>query len=309
MPIPDYQTLMLPLLRLLENGEEHTHAEVRDALANYYSLTPEERSQLIPSGRQFLFDNRLHWARSYLKNARLVESTGRAKFRITDRGCEVLGFNPPKITNHFLKQFPEFVQFTTSVTDIVPAATPESSKSAIASSENADTPEERLDASYQSLRTALAQELLDRIGQSSPVFFEQLVVDLLVAMGYGGSRQDAGQAVGGTGDGGIDGIIKEDRLGLDAIYIQAKRWSSSVGRPTVQQFAGSLMGRKARKGVLISTSEFTQDARDYTAQIDLKIVLIGGIELARLMIDHGVGVTEAAVYRVFRVNADYFGDE
>jgi len=235
------------------------------------------------------------------EKAGLLESTGRGKFRITNRGLEILRSNPTGINTRFLKQFPEFLEFQN--------LSRQENKQDEKDEEPSRTPEEVLEGSYQDLRRDLAQELLNRVKNSSPRFFERLVVDLLVALGYGGSRRDAGQAVGQSGDGGIDGIIKEDKLGLDVVYIQAKRWEATVGRPIVQAFAGSLEGQKARKGVLITASQFSQEAKDYVNRIEKKIVLIDGEQLAQLMIDHGIGVTEVASYTVKKVDHDYFDDE
>jgi restriction system protein len=308
--MPDYQSGMLPLLRFAGDGQEHTHAHAVATLADEFRLTPDERSALLPSRTQPIFYNRVHWARTYLRHAGLLESTGLGKFRITGAGLDVLKAKPHRIDNRFLTRFPQFNQFHGKAG--VAKGTPVPSTgtaSTIKAGKEAQTPEELVETTYQSLRAELAQDLLERIGKCSPAFFERLVVELLVAMGYGGSLQDAGKAVGQSGDGGIDGIIKEDRLGLDAVYLQGKRWTSNCGSPVVQQFAGSLMGKKARKGVLISTSEFTKDAKDYASGIDLRIVLIGGQELAQLMIDHGIGVKEVANYRVYRADADYFVEQ
>jgi restriction system protein len=297
MTVPDFQTLMLPLLRIAADKQEHVVSVVVEELAEHFRLTPEERKQLLPSGRQAAFDNRIGWAKTYLAKAGLLESTGRGRFHITERGLDVLTSPPNAINIGFLKQFPEFVEFQS------PSGRVESQPAA-----ELETPEELLEVSYQNLRLSLAQELLERVKKCSPQFFEHLVVDLLVAMGYGGSRKDAGQAVGQSGDGGIDGIIKEDKLGLDIVYIQAKRWEATVGRPTVQAFAGSLEGQRARKGVLITTSQFSADAKEYVNQIEKKIILIDGEQLAQLMIDYDVGVADFATYRVKKVDPDYFGD-
>lgn len=301
MTVPDYQRILLPLLQLTGDGKEHLLSEAYEVLADYFDLTDTEREELLPSGRQTRFDNRVSWARTYLTKAGLLEKTGFGRFGITERGLDVLRSQPGNIDYQYLLQFPEFVEFkqrdrssSSDGTDVADAE---------------QTPQELLEASYQNLRRALAQELLDRIKACSPRFFESIVVDLLVAMGYGGSRKDAGQAVGQSGDGGIDGIIKEDKLGLDVVYIQAKRWEGSVGRPIVQGFAGSLEGLRARKGVFITTSRFTEDALEYVTRIEKKIVLIDGEELAQLMLDYGVGVTEVARYTVQRIDTDYFGDE
>ncbi len=304
MTVPDYQSLMLPLLKVLSDGEEHNLHEVIETLADKFELTEEERRELLPSGRQAKFDNRVAWARTYIKKAGLLDSTGRGKFRIKDRGIAVLKQNPPEINVKFLEQFPEFLEFRDG-----------SSKDANndlkdETTDKTQTPEEILETGYQNLRMDLAQDLLDRIMGCTPDFFERLVVDLLVSMGYGGSRKDAGEAVGRSGDGGIDGIIKEDKLGLDAVYIQAKRWEGTVGRPMVQAFAGSLMGNRAGKGVLITTSQFSKEANDYVKTIQQpKIVLIDGEQLAQFMIDHDIGVADVATYRVKKVDLDYFGEE
>lgn len=300
MPVPDYQSLMLPLLKLIRDKQEHMFSDAIDTLAREFHLTEAERKEILPSGIQAKFDNRVGWARTYLKKAGLLESVGRGKFRITERGIQVLDSNPASINVKFLRQFPEFLEFQKS-------ARPENKDEK--DDEPNQTPEENLETSYQNLRRELAQELLDRIKSLSPKFFEKLVVDLLVAMGYGGSRKDAGQAVGQSGDGGIDGIIKEDKLGLDVVYIQAKRWESTVGRPVVQAFAGSLEGQRARKGVLITTSQFSQDAKEYVNRIEKKIVLVDGEQLAQLMIEHGIGVTEIANYIVKKIDLDYFGED
>lgn len=301
MAVPDYQSLMLPVLQIAGDGLEHTIGETIEIIASHFSLSEAERNELLPSGRQFRFDNRIHWARTYLKQAGLLESTGRGKFRITQRGLEVLKDNPPYINNDLLKQFSEFLEFQSRSTRI---EEPLEDKE-----EPTHTPEEILEASYQNLRNELAQELLDRVKACSPRFFERLVVDLLVAMGYGGSRRDAGERIGQSGDGGVDGIIKEDRLGLDVVYIQAKRWEGTVGRPVVQGFAGSLEGFRARKGVLITTSVFSKDAKDYVERIEKKIVLIDGEQLAQFMIDYGIGVAEVATYTVKKADLDYFGED
>ncbi len=323
MPVPDYQSLMRPLLQLASDGKEHSHSEAVEAIAQQLQLSEADRRELIPSGSEPKFDNRVGWARTYLKKAALLESTGRSKFCITQRGQEVLRVNPVRVDNTVLRRFPEFQEFQrksgrrdASSSTATKAnggnghlVQPTLSSELLEVEELQQTPQETLDASYQLLRRNLAQELLDRVKASSPRFFERLVVDLLVAMGYGGSRKDAGQAVGQSGDGGIDGIIKEDRLGLDAVYIQAKRWEGTVGRPIVQGFAGSLEGQRARKGVLITTSQFSNDAKEYVNRIEKKIVLIDGEQLAQYMIDFGVGVAEVQTYVVKKVDGDYFGDE
>ena len=311
MTIPDFQSLMLPLLEIVKDGQEHRHREVSDVLAAQFKLSDAEKEELLPSGRQARFDNRVAWSRAYLKKAGLIENTKRGIFHITAEGLELLKSNPPRIDIRLLMQYPGIRDWrgpssrkpeddgaegiATDITDRTIVET--------------QTPEEVLEASYQELRRALAQELIDRIMTCYPKFFESLVVDLLVAMGYGGSRRDAGQAVGQSGDGGIDGIIKEDKLGLDIVYIQAKRWNNTVGRPIVQAFAGSLEGQRARKGIMITTSYFSPDAKDYVSRIEKKIVLIDGVQLAQMMIDYGIGVAEVANYTVKRVDLDYFEED
>lgn len=306
MAVPDYQSLMLPLLKIAADGNEHSLSESVETLAQRFNLSDQDRKELLPSGKQRKFDNRVHWARTYLAKANLITPTGRSRFRLTEQGANVLKNNPPQINVKYLEQFPEFIEFRNKSNKI--NGSTEAPQEII--EKISQTPQEILDTSYQSLRQNLAQEILERIKNSPPKFFESLVIDLLIAMGYGGSRKDAGQAIGQVGDGGIDGIIKEDKLGLDAIYLQAKRWEGTVSRPIVQGFAGALIGRKARKGILITTSNFSQQAIDYANSIDnLKIILIDGEQLSQLMIDHDVGVTEESRYIIKKIDLDYFTDE
>lgn len=300
MTIPDYQTTMLPLLTIAGDGHQHAMDDAVQRLIKHFQLTAEEQVELLPSGREAIFHNRVGWARTYLKKAGLLESPERGAFRITERGREVLRRKPSAITTKYLEQFLEFQAFQNASRG--PALNPSPKNG------NLQTPEELLETSYQRLHETVVQELLERVKQSSPQFFERLVVELLVSMGYGGSLQDAGSAIGGSGDGGIDGIIKEDRLGLDVIYIQAKRWGQTVGRPVVQAFAGSLEGQRARKGVLITTSQFSPEAKDYLTHIEKRIVLIDGEQLAQYMMDFGLGVAEIATYHVKRIDSDYFDE-
>lgn len=304
MAIPDYQTCMLPFLRFLGDGKEHSLREAEESLGETFNLSDAERAELLPSGQQGIFKNRIGWARTYLKKACLVEAPKRGVFKITDRGLKILSANPARIDGKFLEQFPEFMEFKEAPKPATEIASASGATEAIAGA--TATPEEAIELAYQGLREQLAQELLAVILRCSPIFFEQLVVDLLVKMGYGGSRRDAGERIGQTGDGGIDGIIKEDRLGLDAIFIQAKRWQGSVGRPEIQKFVGALQGQRARKGVFITTSTYTTDAIDYASRIDTKVVLIDGKALSALLIDFDVGVSVSASYVVKRVDSDYF---
>jgi restriction system protein len=306
MAIPDFQTLMLPVLLLAADNQEHRSRDAIETLAGQFQLTSEERNTLLPSGISPVFDNRLAWARTYLKQAGLVESTRRGYFRITNQGQALLAKNPAKINISLLEQYPEFVAFRqrksatpTLVPDLLSQTKP-------ASVDVESTPEESFDQAYQRLRNNLEGELLDQIKRGTPAFFEKLVIDLLVAMGYGGSRQDAGSVIGRSGDEGIDGTIKEDKLGLDVIYVQAKRWENTVGRPEIQRFAGALQGQRANKGVFITTSSFSRDARDYAKNIQSKIILIDGDLLVQLMVDHDVGVSTASTYKIKKIDSDYF---
>lgn len=300
MAIPDYQSVMLPLLHFANDGQEHSLREAIDSLADHFELTEEERTELLPSGQQATFTSRVGWAVTYMKKAGLLAATRRSHFKITDRGFQVLQQKPATINVKFLKQYPEFIEFQTKRND--------SDKATMAQAIGIEerTPEESIEIAHQSIRNDLAIELLQQIMKCSPTFFEQIVVDLLVKMGYGGSRKDAGRAVGKSNDGGIDGIINEDRLGLDVIFIQAKRWEGSVGRPEIQKFVGALQGRRAKKGIFITTSTFTKDAESYADMIENKVVLIDGETLAKLMIDFNVGVSPGRAYEVKRIDSDYF---
>ncbi len=303
MAIPDFQTCMLPFLDYLADQNEHTLADTEEHLAGHFELTPTERAELLPSGQQGIFKNRLGWARTYLKKAMLLEVPRRGVFKLTDRGAQVLTSKPARIDMKFLEQFPEYLQFKEL------SRPDKGQRPTIENFHSQSTPEETIELAYLSLREQLAQELLSRILSCSPTFFEQLVVELLVKMGYGGSRRDAGERIGQTGDGGIDGIIKEDRLGLDTIFIQAKRWQGSVGRPEIQKFVGALQGQRAKKGVFITTSSYTAEAANYASRIDTKVVLIDGTRLADLMMDFDVGVSPAASYVVKRIDSDYFEED
>jgi restriction system protein len=292
---------MLPLLRLAGDGAEHSLRDAIDVLAGEFRLSEEERRELLPSGRQEVFVNRVGWARTYMKKAGLLRGTRRGFFEITDRGRGVLDQKPARIDTKLLDQFPEFREFK--------ALRRQATADDEGQEEQNRTPEEALERAYQSLRNELAADLLAQIKQSPPALFERLVVELLVKMGYGGSRKDAGRAIGKSGDEGVDGIIKEDRLGLDIIYIQAKRWDNTVGRPEIQKFAGALQGQRARKGIFITTSDFSREAHEYASRIDSKIVLIDGEQLAQMLIDFDIGVATVASYEIKRVDSDYFTEQ
>lgn len=304
--IPKYHELMLPLLELCRDSRDHTTRKVINHLAQQFALTQDQLAEMLPSGQQTVFENRIGWARTYLTKAGLLEKVGRGKFKITARGLEFLNGKPARITSKDLEQFDEFLEFRQRSRD---GEQPASTVAAVSEEEEL-TPEESLELGYQKLRRALASEVLDRVKDCTPAFFERLVVELLLKMGYGGSRKDAGEAIGRSGDGGIDGIIKEDRLGLDSVYVQAKRWDDTVvGRPEIQKFAGALQGHRARKGIFITTSRFSGDARDFVKMIDSKIVLIDGEQLAQLMIDFNVGVAADKVYEIKKIDSDYFAEE
>jgi restriction system protein len=308
MAIPDYQTLMLPLLLLTGDGKEHTLAQAADAIAQQFGLSETERNEMLPSGGQLKIFSRVGWSRTYMAKAGLLETVSRGKFRITARGLSLLKTKPQKIDVNLLNQYQEFVEFRTGQ-PLIKSVSTNLNESDLTVAQQ--TPQELLESSYQALHRQTAEDLLDKISKSSPRFFEKLVVDLLVAMGYGGSRKDAGQAIGKSGDDGIDGIIKEDRLGLDAVYVQAKRLkaTTSVGRPDVQSFAGSLEGQRARKGVFLTTSRFSGEAKEYVNRIEKKIILIDGEQLANLCIEFGIGVESVTAYKVHRIDVDYFEEE
>lgn len=301
MAIPDFQSVMLPLLKFASDRNEHSLQEAIEILAKEFHLTEDEKMELLPSGSQARFSNRVAWARSYFKQALLVENTRRSYFKITQRGLDLLSKNPTYINKKTLEQYSEFLSFQNIKREI------ESDKS----SEEVEnqTPEETLEVAYKSLSNGLAAEIIQRVKDCTPVFFERLVVQLLLAMGYGGSRVEAGRAIGQSGDGGIDGIIDEDKLGLDSIYLQAKRWEGTVGRPEIQKFVGALQGNRAHKGVFITTSDFTKEAQEYVKNISNKVVLINGFTLAKLMIENDVGVSTVSTYKVKKVDSDYFVDE
>jgi len=300
--IPDYQSIMLPLLKFLGDGKEHSLSETIEHISKTYNLTEEQKKEQLASG-QTIIHNRVGWARTYLKKAGLLESTRRGYFRITQRGVEVLKQNPSEINIKYLEQFPEFVEFRAIKKDEEKTV---EQKTIIESLD----PKELLENAYQKIRIELADELLKEVKKASPRFFEKIVVELLLKMGYGGSRKDAGQAIGQIGDEGIDGIIKEDRLGLDAVYLQAKRWEGTVGRPEIHKFVGALKGQGANKGIFITTSSFSNDAIDYASKIDSpKIVLIDGKKLADLMIEYDIGISKETSYEIKKLDLDFFSED
>jgi len=306
MAIPDYQTVMRPLLAMLEDGQPHRLSDLYQKISDHYQLTEEERKQRINSGRQAVIRNRVGWARTYLHKAGLLSLPIRAHCQITERGHKALLDNPETLNNQYLKNFPEFVAFQS------PKAKSADQDDTVAevTAEGTATPEEVLEAAHEQLKQALAAELLETVKSATPEFFEGLVVDLMLAMGYGGSRKEAGQATQYTADGGVDGVINEDPLGLDTIYLQAKRYTdTTVGRPDIQAFVGALEMKRARKGVFITTSRFSSEALEYIAMIEKRVVLIDGKQLADLMIKHNLGVSIKETYQIKAIDSDYFSED
>jgi restriction system protein len=293
--IPGYQKFMLPILEVLKDGKEYRLNEVRDEIAKKLSISNQARMQMLPSGKQSVYNNRLSWAINYLKKANLVESPKKAVLKITKQGKKVLQENPQEINLQFLMRFKSFRMFMKKDTNENNEKINEST-----------TPEEMLTENYELIRKQLIEEILEQLMKCSPAAFEQLVVDLLLAMGYGGTGVDAGKAIGGSGDGGIDGVIKEDRLGLRQIYIQAKRWEKPVGHPEILNFSGALLTKNADRGVFITTSRFTSNAIRGAEKANQNIVLIDGEQLAELMIDYNVGVVETKKFVIKRLDLDYF---
>lgn len=304
--IPNYEEIMLPFLKHLSDGQEHSLRETHDNLADHFSLTDEELRELLPSGKQAIFRNRVGWARIYMKKSGLLISPKRAHFKITDRGQELLNENPTEINGALLKRYPEFIEFQSIKK---PKKNGAISQSELFVTESEKTPEEELEYAYLKLKNDLSKEVLDIVKTCSPAFFERLVIDLLIAMGYGGSRKEAGQAMGKSGDGGIDGIIKEDKLGLDIIYLQAKRWENSVPVKEIRDFTGALASKKAKKGIFITTSDFPKSVYEFVGQVEYKIILIDGERLADLMIENNVGLSTVNTYMVKTIDSDYFEED
>jgi restriction system protein len=302
MSNPKYTDYMLPILKYLQDKKIVKMDELSVFLVKELNLTEEDLKEFLPSGKQHVYKNRIGWAKTYLKKAGIVESTERGNVYITERGLAALNTNPKKIDHSFLMKYSEYKEFKKLTTiDETSANEIEVEKG---------TPEEELQKSYEMMRKTLAQELLDIVMGKAPDFFEKLVVNLLVKMGYGGSIEEAGRAIGKTGDEGIDGIIKEDKLGLDEIYIQAKRWNPSnvIGRPEIQKFVGALAGQGSKKGIFITTSSFTKNAKEYIPKNDTKVALVDGNLLTKLMIDYDIGVSTITKYEIKEVDIDYFED-
>ncbi len=294
---------MRPLLQFAADGNDHSIRDTLDQLATEFNLSNDERQELLPSGRGEIFTNRAAWAKTHLRMAGLIEAPTRGIFRITDRGRHVLREHPQRVDLRILREQPGYLEARDTKKEKGGSKISENE-----SQDGAQTPEEQIEFASVALRENLGEEMLAKMKSASPSFFERLVVELLVRMGYGGTLKDAGRAIGRSGDEGIDGIIKEDRLGLDVIYIQAKKWEATVGRPEIQKFAGALQGFRAKKGIFITTSDFSKEAKEYASRIDSRIVLIDGETLWNLMIDFGLGVSTVASYEVKKIDNDYFDE-
>jgi restriction system protein len=303
MAVPDFQSFFRPLLDVAADGKEHHLKEARKIIASKLKLGEQDLEERLPSGTQRTFDNRVAWAKSYFVQAKIFDTPKRGYFIITKRGKDFLKQGHERIDIKLLNQYPEFVDFHTAT------KTNKEVHEIHLSEDQSKTPEELLQKAYSNIRNELASQLLEKVRSNTPKFFENLVVDLMVSMGYGGSRTDAGESLGKSGDEGIDGIIKEDRLGLDVIYLQAKKWDNTIGRPELQKFVGALHGKHAKKGVFITTGIFTKDAIDYVKSIDPKVILIDGKRLTEYMIDFNLGTTTSTIYEIKKIDTDYFEEE
>lgn len=303
MSVPDYQLLMRPILKAIADGKECSLSICADRIAKDLNLTTQDMEELLPSARQTVLYNRVGWSKFYMSKAGLIEVTKRGFFKITERGITVLKSNPEKVDNTVLIKFKEFADWKQKSSE-----TELDAKSSNDSEKTSKNPEELIERSHATLTAALRSEVLDNVLQLSPSFFERLIIDLLLAMGYGGGRLEMGKSLGKSGDGGVDGVIKEDELGLDLIYVQAKRYEpgNTIGRPAIQGFSGSLDGFNASKGIFVTTSTFAQTAVDYTEKVSKRIILIDGNRLADLMIKHNVGVRIKNVFEIKKIDEDYF---
>jgi restriction system protein len=304
MAIPDFQACMLPFLKFLADGKEYSVAEIIDKVSSFFELSQEEREALLPSGRQTIIVSRVGWARTYLLKAGLIKRTRRGHYAIAEKGLELLKTNPETVNVKTLMNYEEFREWQQAK----PATKSESDE--LPPLAEVESPDEAIEKKALMINALLADELLEQVKKMKPVFFERLVLDLLLKMGYGGALDESGALTGGTGDEGVDGIIKEDKLGLDMIYLQAKKWdSSSVGRPEIQKFAGALLGKKANKGVFITTSSFSKDAQEYAKTLGVKIILIDGKKMAELMLENNLGVTVHKTIEIKKIDLDYFSEE
>lgn len=307
MPVPDFQSLMLPALMALADGSPTPIGEVRDRVAASEGLTPEDVREMLPSGRQSVLVNRVSWAVMYMERAGLLERTKRGVYRLMPEGERLLSRMPARIDMAVLREYPGYAEWKKQ------APKPSAGQEAAHSQADAlkETPEEALDRAAGELRSALEAEVLQRIREAAPAFLERVVVDLLIAMGYGGGDAAKGRVTGRSGDGGIDGTIREDALGLDEVYVQAKKYAegNSVGQGDLRNFAGAIDAAGTTKGVFVTTASFTRDAKHYVERSPKRIVLIDGAELARLMVRHGIGVRTRVLHEIKRIDEDYFDQE
>ena len=310
MPIPDYQTLLLPVLTQAAKGETRV-PDVEQQIADGFGLTAAERDQLLPSGRQKVLHNRIHWAKFYLTKAGLIDVPRRGRFVASEEGKALLATKPDKLSVEFLLKYPGFKEFYRGSEPVAGSVPTTSETAPLQTPSSAVTPEEQIESAFLALQSALRADLLQRILQNSPAFFEQVIIGLLVAMGYGGSHKSAAEQLGRTGDGGVDGVINEDRLGLDRVYVQAKRYAAgnSVGRPEIQGFVGSLVGLGATKGVFVTTSAFSRQATDFVRHLSQRVILIDGERLTDLMIEHNVGVRTSRAMEFKRLDEDFFAED
>lgn len=304
MAIPDFQSCMRPLLVAIQDGKQTPFSDAFQRVCEHFNLSEEELNELLPSGKQTVIKNRVAWSNTYLKKAGLISAADRGVIKITELGLKTLKECPNRVDVKYLKQFPDFAEFH----QVKRSSTPKIE--ADSEDEEATDPVERLEKAHSEIQQSLVSELLQVVKNQTPQFMEALVVELMQAMGYGGWSKDSGKATQYTGDGGIDGIIDEDPLGLDTIYLQAKRYTeNTIGRPDIQAFVGALEMKRARKGVFITTSRFSSDAVEYIKMIEKKVVLIDGQKLAELMIKHNIGVANKDIYRIKTIDTDYFNDQ
>lgn len=301
MQVPGFQEMFVPFLQFLSDGQPHHGKDVRNAIISHFKLSPEVCEQVLPSGRQTRLNNRIGWARTHLKNAGLIDYVSRGVHQITPRGQEFLGQHPEGITRKMLDEFPEHRDWLGSNTE-----TPESADSATSQDDDQQTPEEQIERLVKYLNSQLAKDVLEKVSEIDPFQFEQVVIDLLFAMGYGGSRKEAAAVTKKSNDEGIDGVINEDRLGLDVIYVQAKRWQGNIGRKEIQAFVGALAGKQASKGVFITTSDFVPSAIEYANAVSQKVILINGKRLTQLMVEYGIGVSVSDVIQLKKIDNDYY---
>lgn len=305
MTIPKYHEFMKPILILLNNENLYSRSEIYSAMADQFEITEAEKEEWLPSKKQLVYKNRIGWALTYLKKAGLIESPKKAYYSITPTGKKVLLENPMFIDNKYLQRFDAFKEF-------IEMSNGDDSTAVILDNTKNDSPQDLMDTSYAQIMKTLEDDILSEVVSQTPEFFEKLVVDLLISMGYGGSQIQNGQVLGKSGDGGVDGVIKEDKLGFDKIYVQAKKWDtlSTIGRPELQKFVGALSGQGALKGAFITTAKFSKEAWEYAKNQHMyKIALIDGITLAKLMIENNIGVSTETVYEIKKVDSDYFSDD